>query len=340
MNCDRNSIGNCAVFFTANCIKLGISSLPKLAIISRDYLHYQNALAQLKLNGEFTSVELVWANKDAEGAPLEQFEYVLANPNIMSRYIEKCHNLLWLQSTWAGITPLIGKLKRDYQLSGLKDVFGGQMREYVMAYLLYFQRKVPELIANQERNEWQQYKIPTLQNQTMGIMGLGSIGRDVAHAAKAFGMKVQSLNASSKPDVADKHFHLDQISAFASSSDVIVNLLPHTPETNGICDSTFFAAMPMHSIFINAGRGNIIAQESDLVKALESKQIFAAVIDVFKEEPLPAKHPFWHTERLIMTNHTAASSQHELVFQVFSSNLGNITKGQPLSSLINMDLGY
>lgn len=314
--------------------------MPKLAIISRDYQHYQKAFTQLKLNGQFNNIELVWANKHADGASLENVEYVLANPNIMSKYIQDCHNLRWLQSTWAGITPLISSPKRDYKLTGLKDVFGEQMREYVMAYVLYFQRKVPELMAHQSRQQWQQYKIPTLQNQTMGIMGLGSIGKKVASAAKAFGMKIHSLNASSRPDIADQHFHLDQILAFAQNSDVIVNLLPHTPETTGICSSAFFKAMPTHGIFINAGRGNIIEKESDLVEALNEKQIFAAVIDVFKQEPLPNDHAFWSTPQLIMTNHTAASSQHELVFKVFLSNLNNITRGQALNSVIDMNLGY
>jgi phosphoglycerate dehydrogenase-like enzyme len=315
-------------------------AMPKLAIISREYRAYQKALHNLQLAGEFNDVELIWANDHADGARLEDIEYALANPNVMSRYIDDCHNLTWLQSTWAGVNTLVNKQKKDYQLTGLKNVFGAQMREYVMAYLLYFQRHIPELITNQQQRHWQQYRIPTLQHQTMGIMGLGSIGKDVAQVARVFGMNVYSLNASSRPVEADQHFHLAQLYEFASKVDVIVNLLPHTIETTGICDATFFESMRAHAIFINAGRGNVIKDDNDLVNALNNRNIRGAVIDVFKTEPLSTEHPFWHTPNLLMTNHTAATSQHELVFKVFKDNLRNKLRGLPLNSGINMKQGY
>jgi phosphoglycerate dehydrogenase-like enzyme len=315
-------------------------AMPKLAIISREYRAYQKALHNLQLAGEFNDVELIWANDHADGARLEDIEYALANPNVMSRYIDDCHNLTWLQSTWAGVNTLVNKQKKDYQLTGLKNVFGAQMREYVMAYLLYFQRHIPELITNQQQRHWQQYRIPTLQHQTMGIMGLGSIGKDVAQVARVFGMNVYSLNASSRPVEADQHFHLAQLYEFASKVDVIVNLLPHTIETTGICDAPFFESMRAHAIFINAGRGNVIKDDNDLVNALNNRNIRGAVIDVFKTEPLSTEHPFWHTPNLLMTNHTAATSQHELVFKVFKDNLRNKLRGLPLNSGINMKQGY
>lgn len=340
MNCDKNSIGISAVFFTFNFIKLGIPYVPKLAIISRDYLSYEKAFNEFKQSGKIDDVDLVWANKHADGMPMANIEYALANPNIMSRYIDNCRNILWLQSTWAGVTPLIEQSKRDYKLTGLKNVFGAQMREYVMAYVLYFQRKVPELMRNQEQQQWQQHSILTLQNQTMGIMGLGNIGHDVAVAAKAFGMRILSLNASSKPNVADEHFHIEGILTFANQADVIVNLLPHTQQTTGLCNKDFFDAMRPNAIFINAGRGNIISNDNELLRALNNKKLRAAVIDVFKVEPPPPKHPFWNNPALMVTNHTAASSQPELIFSVFKENLLNIQHNRPLTGLINMQLGY
>ena len=312
----------------------------KLAIISRNYRHYEKALHDLQLNGEMTELELVWANEHADGAPLNDIEYALANPNIMSKYIDECHQLQWLQSTWAGVNTLVNKPKRDYTLTGLKNIFGAQMREYVMAYVLYFQRNIPALLGNQQQRQWQQYHIPTLENQSMGIMGLGSIGKDLANAAKAFGMNIVSLTAASKPPEADKHFHLHQLHEFANSVDVVVNLLPHTSATTGICDAKFFASMWAHAIFINAGRGNVIHDDNDLVNALKTKQLRAAVIDVFKTEPLPSEHPFWTAPNLLVTNHTAATSQHELVFNVFKENAVKHVKGCALDSYISLEQGY
>lgn len=314
--------------------------MPKLAIISREYLAYKKVFQELQEAGEFNNVELIWANEHADGAALSSIEYALANPNIMSRYIHECHHLTWVQSTWAGVNTLTNQAKKDYQLTGLKNVFGAQMREYVMAYLLYFQRHIPELSANQHKREWQQHLIPTLQNQTLGIMGLGSIGKDVALAAKAFGMNVYSLNAVSKPLEADKHFHLADLYEFANNVDVVVNLLPHTSATTGICDAKFFDSMKTHGIFINAGRGNVIKDDNDLVNALNEGKIRAAVIDVYKTEPLPIQHPFWGTPNLLMTNHTAATSQPELVFTIFKNNLIKQLAGLPLDSTINLKQGY
>jgi phosphoglycerate dehydrogenase-like enzyme len=98
--------------------------------------------------------------------------------------------------------------------------------------------------------------------------------------------------------------------------------------------------MRAHAIFINAGRGNVIKDDNDLVNALNNRNIRGAVIDVFKTEPLSTEHPFWHTPNLLMTNHTAATSQHELVFKVFKDNLRNKLQGLPLNSGINMEQGY
>lgn len=314
--------------------------MPKLAIISRNYRAYEKALNELQASGEIDDIELIWANEHADNAPLAEIEYVLANPNIMSTYITQCHQLIWLQSTWAGVNTLIDTKKTDYQLTGLKNIFGPQMREYVLGYLLYFQRNIASLNDNQRERHWQQYDIPTLQNQTIGIMGLGSIGREVAIAAKVFGMKVHSLNASSKPADADMHFHLPQLLEFASTCDVIVNLLPHTPTTTGICNNAFFESLRPHAIFINAGRSNIISDDNELVSALKNKQLRAAVIDVFKTEPLPKTHPFWRAPNLYMTNHTAATSQKSLVFNVFKDNLLCMLKNTPLTSVIDLKQGY
>jgi phosphoglycerate dehydrogenase-like enzyme len=98
--------------------------------------------------------------------------------------------------------------------------------------------------------------------------------------------------------------------------------------------------MRAHAIFINAGRGNVIKEDNDLVNALNNSNIRGAVIDVFKTEPLPTDHPFWNAPNLLMTNHTAATSQHELVFNVFKNNLRKKLQGLPLDSGINIKQGY
>ncbi len=312
----------------------------KLAIISRDHEAYQQAFEILKDNKGYTDIDLFWADEHAEGLALSDANIILGNPNICSTYIDQCANLIWFQSTWAGVTPLISQAKRDYLLTGLKGVFGAQMREYVMAYVLLFQRKVEAFNARQSNKHWEQELLPTLKGKVMGIMGLGDIGHDVAQAAKAFGMQIHSLNAHSRPAIADKHFHLSSLVEFTESCDVIVNLLPHTPDTDGICDDAFFNATKPECIFINGGRGNVIADDAMLVKALNERRLKAAVLDVFKQEPLPKEHPFWTTKQLYITNHTAASSMHASVFELFTENLSRFRRKQDLIGKVDFKKGY
>jgi phosphoglycerate dehydrogenase-like enzyme len=312
----------------------------KLAIFSRDYSHYKSAFEAEKQRGNFHNIELIWANKNAENAPLNDINIAFGNPNLCADFIHECNNLAWFQSTWAGIKPLIEQSKRDYLLTGLKGVFGAQMREYVMAYILYFQRKVEKFKSSQSQKAWEQEVLPTLNNKIMGIMGLGSIGEDVANAAKAFGMQVYSLNARSTPTSADRHYFLDDLTQFAERCDFVVNLLPHTPETDGLCDAKFFNALKPGACFINGGRGNVLANDTDLVSSLKSGQLKAAVLDVFKQEPLPHEHPFWHVPNLYITNHTAASSQHHIVWEYFASNLGLFSDNKALKGVIDFNQGY
>ncbi|MBF7074940.1 D-2-hydroxyacid dehydrogenase [Glaciecola sp. MH2013] len=313
----------------------------KLAIVSRDHKEYERAFTAKKCLGAFENVELLWSGASVEGfSGLADVELILANPNIAAQFVHHCDKLRWLQSTWAGVKPLIDVTKRDYHLSGLKDVFGGQMREYVMAYILYFQRKIGDFGTYQQQKNWQQQTLPTLKGKRLGIMGLGNIGYEVAIAAKAFDMKVYSLNARSRPSVANQHFFLNDVQSFVQHCDVILNLLPHTDTTNGLCDKAFFEALNPATLFINAGRGNVIANDDDIVAALDDGRLCGAVLDVFKTEPLPSSHVYWETKNLLVTNHTAASSQHTLVWEFFEQNLNCFVNGGTPEGIINFERGY
>lgn len=314
--------------------------MPNLAIFSRDHEEYLCAFNAEKKEGLHKGIELIWCDAHAQGAPLQDVNIVLGNPNLSSQFIDKCSNLEWFQSTWAGIKPLLDNPKTDYLLTGLKGVFGAQMREYVMAYILYFQRKIEIFNQTQSKQQWMQEVLPTLDNQTIGIMGLGDIGRDVASAAKVFGMTVCSLTASSRPPEADEHYFIADIAKFAQRCDYIVNLLPHTAATDGLCDSHFFSNVKPNAVFINGGRGNILKNDTDIVMALQSKRLKGAVLDVFRQEPLDESHPFWTTQNLFITNHTAASSQHTRVWRYFSDNLSAFIAQEPMRGIINFNRGY
>nr|WP_136251860.1 D-2-hydroxyacid dehydrogenase [Ningiella ruwaisensis] len=289
-----------------------------LAIVSRDYSRYQQAF----LASTYTDkVELIHAASQANDKVHKYAEIILSEPDIAASFLPFCKSLKWLQSTWAGNNKLQRVKKRDYVLTGTKGIFGAQMREYTMAYILYFERDIPFFLNTQSKRQWKQKSPSTLVGKTLGIMGLGSIGIELAKAAKAFGMSLAAITNTQTPLADVDYFRLSERNEFADCCDFIVNLLPETEATKGICDEVFFKAMRANAIFINAGRGTVLKDEQVLVNALDSKQLSAAVLDVFKEEPLPPDSMLYQHANIFITNHTAAMSNPEGVFDVFKTNL-------------------
>jgi phosphoglycerate dehydrogenase-like enzyme len=312
--------------------------LLNLAIISRDHLAYQALFEQHR--ERLTHINLIFCGKQASDSELKAANIILSEPDLAAQFIEHCTSLQWLQSTWAGNNKLQEHPKRDYLLSGVKGIFAQQMREYVMAYLLYFERKIADFQQLQEAHKWQSQPIGTLYGKTLGIMGLGNIGLEVANTAQHFGMQINAITRSSKQLLNANYFSLSQLSEFVKECDYIVNLLPQTQQTKGLCSPVFFKAMKKTAVFINAGRGSIVDSEHTLVEALQQKEIAGAVLDVFLQEPLAATSRLYQAPNCYITNHTAAVSQSERVFEVFINNLERFTHQQSLMYVHNFECGY
>jgi len=308
-----------------------------MGILSRDARHYRSLLEQQNL----AELQLVFAETDpAKVIDYAQVDILLADPDLAASIIEQCTSLKWLQSTWAGNAPLLRLSKCDYHLCGIKDVFGMSMREYVFAYLLHFSRNVQGFANCQKTCQWQAPAFTQLHAKTLGIMGVGSIGKIVAKTAKCFDMQVHGLTYSSRdcPDV-DRYFAIGDEQAFAAKLDYLVCLLPDTSNTQGIINQSFLAALPAHCVLINAGRGPAI-DELALRLALNNNKLRAAVLDVFTQEPLPSEHPFWQTANLHITQHTAAISKPEDIHQIFLDNYHRDHQDLPLKYQMDFAKGY
>ncbi|WP_371194894.1 D-2-hydroxyacid dehydrogenase [Glaciecola sp. SC05] len=302
--------------------------MSKLAIVSRDFAIYQKYFETA--SSLPAAVELIYAGPTSTPDVEQHADILLSEPDIASQFISRCKKLRWLQSAWAGNNKLQKLSKQDYKLTGTKGIYAAQMREYVFAYLLYFQRQIPELQALQASHSWQTMKIATLAGKRLGIMGLGNIGCELARLALNFDMNISAITATNQPLENVDYYSLTDIHRFAHDCDFIVNLLPETQNTVGICNKAFFDAMKSSAIFLNVGRGSILKNDKVLVEALTLKQIKAAVLDVFTEEPLPNNHAFYALENCLITNHTAAVSEPHKVFSVFKNNLQRYSEGQPL----------
>ncbi len=312
--------------------------MKNLIIVSRYSEFFARCFYQHEqLQQHFT---LLGANNPPRLAHLKQAEVMLGDPNVVSEYLLSAPNLKWVQSTWAGNNKLQNIGKHDYLLSGVKGIFDVQMFEYVMSYILYFTRRIEAFNELKEKQQWSQLICKTLSEYSVGIMGMGSIGSQVAVKLGAMGMTINSYSRSNKhiPNVTS--YTHDNLAVFLQNSDFVINLLPETDLTRGFCDANFFTLMKQDSVFINAGRGSVIKQDQDMVNALNKGLLRGAVLDVFEQEPLPSTHVYYTTPNLYITCHTAAISNPQKVFDLFAKNAMHYIQQEPLLYLHDFKRGY
>lgn len=266
---------------------------------------------------------------------------ILGDPRLVSEVLASTQRLEWVQSSWAGIDHLCRTgLRRDYVLSGVKDIFGPRISEYVMMYLLSFERQVFTMRNNQLKRSWQPIPYRTLDEITLGIIGLGSIGRYLAATVSDFGIRVIGLNLSGRPcDDVEKVYTAEDAAGFFEEPDYIVLTLPDTPKTRHFINADVLKLMKSSAVLLNVGRGSLI-NEADLVDALQNNIISGAVLDVFSTEPLPVDSPLWLQPDVYVTPHNAAVTFPEDIVAIFADNYQRFLAKEPLRHVINFDRGY
>lgn len=181
-----------------------------------------------------------------------------------------------------------------------------RMAEYVALQVLRYHRRMPALEERQARAAWEAVITPLASARTVGLMGLGSMGRAAARALLALGFRVCAWTRSARTVEAIENFHgRDGLPVFLACTDILVCLLPLTAETSGILNRENFATLPRGAYLINAGRGEHLIDD-DLIAALDSGQLAGATLDVFRTEPLPAEHRFWRHPKITVTPHVAS----------------------------------
>lgn len=266
---------------------------------------------------------------------------ILGAPPLVSDILSSADRIEWVQSSWAGIDRLCRpELRRDYVLTGVKDIFGGLISEYVLTYLFALERQIFAMRANQLQKRWLPRPYRLARDITLGIIGLGSIGRHIARAARCFGIRVTGLNRSGRPcDGVEKVYTEEKLAEFLAEPDYLVLTLPDTPQTRNFINADVLGMMKSSVVLINVGRGSIV-KESDLAAALQQGQIGGAVLDVFETEPLPADSPLWGLPNVYITPHFAAASFPEDVVEIFVENYGRFIQGSPLLHVVDFDRGY
>jgi phosphoglycerate dehydrogenase-like enzyme len=265
---------------------------------------------------------------------------VLGEPGLLAPVLDQMPQVRWVQSSWAGVTPLLQCRRGNLVLTGIKDVFGGQMAEYVFAYLLAREVRLMERQEHQSRKSWWDMPSGCLQGKTLGVMGTGSIGRAIAERGCDFGMEAVGFSRSGSPVSPFRSVWAgDRLNEFLALPDYLVTVLPDTPETRGLLDAKAWSRVKNNCFLVNVGRGTLI-DELALVDALEGGQLAGAVLDVFRQEPLPQDSPLWRAPNLLLTAHIAAISRPSDIAGIFSENYRRYCRGEPLKYRIDFDRGY
>lgn len=277
---------------------------------------------------------------------------------------EQAPNLRWVQVHWAGIDSLVDTplWDSDIIITSASGIHAVNMAQYAFAQMLGWANKMRLWFQYQAQNEWPSQRwdkfVPDeLRGRTLGVLGYGSIGREVARIGKAFGMTVlvtkrnvkqpkdvgYTLSGSGDPegDVPDRIYPGEATRSMLAECDYVVITLPLTEKTRHLCNEEMLKDMKPNAYLINIGRGGLI-DEKALVKALKKGWIAGAGLDVFEEEPLPADSPLWSMENVILTPHISGFTPHydRRAVDLFAENLRRYLAGETLLNRVNREVGY
>lgn len=253
--------------------------------------------------------------------------------------------LRWVHSLAAGVEGQLfpDLVDSDIPLTNSRGVYKESLGEFVVGAALFFAKDFRRMMANRAEGKWEQFDVEMLDRQTMGIVGYGEIGSACARRAKALGMTVYGMRRrpAEPSDIVDRWYTAAQILDLMRASDYVVVTAPLTPETRGLIGAEQIAAMKPTAVVMNVGRGPVI-DETALAKALDARSIRGAALDVFETEPLPAGHPFWQLDNLLLSPHCADHVEGWLDSAVtfFVSNFERFASGQPLQNIVDKRAGY
>ncbi|MGW8957545.1 D-2-hydroxyacid dehydrogenase [Paenibacillus sp. NPDC055715] len=275
--------------------------------------------------------------QELEPEQIRQAEIILGwSRHIAEAALRPDSKLKWIQTWSAGIDklPLAELEKRHILLTNSSGVHAVPITEQIFGMLLSHTRYLQQAALLQRQKTWQppEGELTELRGKTLLIMGVGKIGSETARIAEAFGIRVIGVRRSGKDAPHVKHMYTnEQLHEALGEADIVVNILPFTEETRHFFDEKAFAAMRKGAFFINVGRGGTVHTDA-LVRSLEQKHIAFAGLDVFEEEPLPASHPLWSLENVLITPHIAGDTDHyaERAVDIFLTNLKAYAADQEL----------
>ncbi len=254
--------------------------------------------------------------------------------------------LCWLQASSAGIGQFVKRYHYDERLPDTvfttsSGIHARPLAEFcIMAILMHYKNLLPTM-QNQKHHIWERFATTDLEGKVLGIVGLGHIGTQVAEYACALGMMVIGTNAVPPAPCVSRYYLPEELHTMLPQVDVLALSVPHTPDTEKMIGKAELDLLKPGTYLINIARGAVI-DEPALIEALHSKHLSGAALDVFQEEPLPPSSPLWDMENVLVSPHSASTSdrENERLTDLFCDNLRRFLDGEPLRNVLNTQLLY
>jgi phosphoglycerate dehydrogenase-like enzyme len=304
-------------------------------------------LDQLRPNADIVIGNTVHAFENAVAEATVVFNWS-GSLELLRDVVGKCPNLGWVHSRSVGLerTLFPELIESSVVLTNGRGVFSPSLGEFALAAILYFAKDLRRMVRNQMAGRWQPFDIVPIAEQTVGIIGYGDIGRAVAARVRPMGMKVFALkrHAPASPgsdSLVDQWYTPERRLDMLPLCDYVVVSTPLTSETQAMIGEPEFNAMKPSAVVINLGRGPVI-EERALIQALADGRIKGAALDVFDQEPLPAGHPFYKLENVLLSPHCADHTPDWLdqAMRFFIEQFKRFRDGQPLMHVVDKKLGY
>ena len=317
-------------------------NLPRLLLWTDASQHYADAIAAAGLADRVLIAPLTRKTTPSDAQRAET--NVLLAAGVPPGLLRTMPKLRWAQSLTAGVEGWLGlpDLPAGLTLTCARGTHRQSMPENILGALFHITKSYAGIAEDQRQSLWRQRVATPLNGKTLGILGLGAIGQDVARLASALGMRVIGTRRrpAPMPDVAEV-LPSERTAEVLAQSDFVLLLLPATPETDNFIDAERLAHMKPSAWLLNFGRGHLI-NDRDLVAAVTAKQIAGAILDVFREEPLPKQHPFWTTDGILVLPHIGGPhpDRDSIVAGLFVENLERFLNDQPLTQVVDRAAGY
>lgn len=280
--------------------------------------------------------EARWRQLLARADILFDFDYTH-----MEELPDLAHGVRWIQATSAGIGQTVKRYRYEVRMpqtifTTASGVHARPLAEFVLMAMTMHYKQARLLFEGQSQRCWERYAGTDLEGRSLGILGLGRIGSEVARFARLLGMRTYGSDLAPRAEGVDHFYPLDRWQEMLAHLDVLVLAVPHTPRTEKMIDSAALQLLQPGAYLVNIARGAVVDEQA-LLAALQSGHLSGAALDVFEHEPLPPNSPFWALPQVLVSPHSASTSDREnrRITDLFCENLERFLAGQPMRNVLD-----